>query len=161
MDKIISLKRNHLTLPWTLKFLLLGSLGGPLQLPNKLMPRGGQALVKARFKDRNVWVLQLCGSMLGGFPSVHRCTWKSNMDMGNVFWRWKMSADDMFILHRWIQYRIIFLWRNNIHHLLIPFFFFWAPTKWWHKKWIFPSYILHLFLGPATVFHPACNQWLL
>lgn len=30
------------------------------------------------------------------------------MDMENVFWRWKMSADDMFILRRWIQYRTIF-----------------------------------------------------
>lgn len=153
-------KRNNLTLPWALKFFLLGSPRGPLQPRNKLLPRGGQALMKAWFKDRNVWVLQLCSSMLGGFPSVHRCTWKSNMDMRNVFWIWKMSADDMFILHRWIQYRTIFC-KETISTICYFFFFFWGATKWWHKKWIFPSYILHLFLGLTTVFHPECNHWLL
>lgn len=121
--------------------LLLVSPRGPWQLENKLIPMGGQTLVKVWFKDRNVWVLQLCGSLLGGFPSVHRCTWKSNMDMGNVFWRWKMSADDMFILRRWIQYRTIFC-KETISTIC---YFFLTTTKWWHRAWL-----LHHI-------HPTCS----
>lgn len=79
--------RISLTLPGTLKFLLLGSPRGPLQLRNKLRPRGGPTLLKAWFKDRNVWV---CNCVAACWEGFHQCT----DALENQIWTWGMFFGD-------------------------------------------------------------------
>lgn len=110
--------------------------------------------------DSKTEMCGFCNCVAACWEGFHRCT----DALENQIWTWrmffgdgKMSADDMFILRRWIQYRTIFFVKKQYP----PFAIFLTTTKWWHKNWVFPWHTLHLFLSLSTVFQPECNHWLL
>lgn len=70
-----------------IEVFLLGSPRGPLQLRNKLIPRGGQALNKL---DSKTEMCGFCNCVAACWEGFHQCT----DALENQIWTWGMFFGD-------------------------------------------------------------------